>query len=152
MKHILTPVLLSTYLLLLACGDDGKEEAKENNVVWSTYASGSYEYDILELCNCPAPSGFHTIVFDGKVFSTTAIGPDIDSADNANAITTIEQLFDIAGQYGVKTTYNNQYGFPERLEITPTDTTTSASPADNIQPSGFTAGFEVQNFSLIETF
>ena len=160
MKHTTSPLLFTAYLLLAACSDEAKEEANENNAVWSTYASGSYEYDILELCNCPSPDGFHTIVIDGEIFSTIAIGSDINADNNPNPITTMEQLFDIAGQYGVKTTYNNQYGYPERIEITPTDTTNSASfgndTSGNSSPpyaeESFTAGFEVQNFSLIETF
>lgn len=148
MKNTPLPSLLITCALLFGCSDDAKEEAKENSAVWETYASGSYEYDILELCNCPNPRGFHTIIIDGEIFSTTAIGPNLSNTNSGNAIATIEQLFDIATQHGVTATYNAQYGYPELIEITPEDTDSNSSEGVTIRKDP-TAGFETKNFSLI---
>ena len=145
------PLLFALFSSLAGCFEDSENDTKkENSAVWATYASRSYEYDILALCgNCPNPRGFHTIVLAGEVFTTTALGADQNNS-NDNTVSTIKQLFDMAGQVGVETTYNSQYGYPERVEITaeePRDTSLDYSP-----PGEYTAGFEVKNFSLIDFF
>ncbi len=148
MKIMPFPPLLMACALLFGCSNDTKEEAKENNAVWETYASSSYEYDILELCNCPNPRGFHTIIINGETFSTAATGPNFSNINSDNAITTIEQLFDIATQHGVTATYNAQYGYPELIEISPEDTGSNSSEGAPLRKDP-TAGFEIKNFSLI---